>query len=215
MALNSYSNLKAAIADTLGRSDLTTQIDDFIDIFEAQFNRRLKTQEMKTTTTLTTSSTTSYVSLPSDFRRVSNLSFNTDPRDIQFVSQKQLKQTVAGQAQSGGRPTAFALAASSSQGGVERLQFGPVPDSAYAMTLEYERKLTALSSSSTTNWLLAEHPDVYYYGTLYHATTFTGDSARKEDFKGCYQDALSEIKTDDFDKRSGGLMRIVTDTGNP
>lgn len=215
MSLTSYSGLKAAIADTLARSDLTTQIDDFIDIFEAQFNRRLKTQRMKTTTSLTTSSTTVYVSLPSDFRMVSNLSFTTDPRDITFVTQKQLKQTTSGQSQSAGRPTAFALAASSSDGGVDRLEFGNKPDAAYTLTLEYERKLTPLSSSATTNWLLNEHPDVYFYGSLYHATIFTGDGDRRTDFQGAYKDALSEIKTDDFDRRSGGLMRIMTDTGTP
>ena len=64
MALDTYDGLKSAVADKLGRSDLTTQINDFIDIFEAEFNRRLKTQEMKTTTTLTLSSTTAFVNLP-------------------------------------------------------------------------------------------------------------------------------------------------------
>ena len=42
MALNNYANLKTAIANFLARDDLTSEIDDFIDLTEADFNRRLR-----------------------------------------------------------------------------------------------------------------------------------------------------------------------------
>ena len=41
MALDTYANLKTAIANFLARDDLTDEIDDFIDLTEADFNRRL------------------------------------------------------------------------------------------------------------------------------------------------------------------------------
>ena len=37
MALDSYTNLKTAIANFLARDDLTSEIDDFIDLTEADF----------------------------------------------------------------------------------------------------------------------------------------------------------------------------------
>jgi hypothetical protein len=48
MALNSYTNLKTAIANFLARDDLTSEIDDFIDLTEADFNRRLRVRSMET-----------------------------------------------------------------------------------------------------------------------------------------------------------------------
>ena len=48
MALNNYANLKIAIANFLARDDLTSEIDDFIDLTEADFNRRLRIRSMET-----------------------------------------------------------------------------------------------------------------------------------------------------------------------
>lgn len=215
MALDSYSGLKTSIANWLGRSDLTAEIDDFIDLFETEFNRKLKTQEMKTNVTITTSSTTAFATLPTDFRRIENLSFNTDARNIEFVTQKQLKQTKSGESSKVGRPTVYALAASSSQGGAERIEFGPAPDSDYVMTLEYSRSLTPLSSSATSNWLLNEHPGAYLYGSLKQALTFITDSDRRLEIKSGYDEIIADIKVDDFEKKAGGAgFRIVTDIGN-
>ena len=42
MALSTYTELKASIANFLNRSDLTTEIqDDFIKLTEADFNAKL------------------------------------------------------------------------------------------------------------------------------------------------------------------------------
>ena len=48
MALNNYANLKTTIANFLARDDLTSEIDDFIDLTEADFNRRLRVRSMET-----------------------------------------------------------------------------------------------------------------------------------------------------------------------
>jgi len=54
MALNTYTALKAAIANWLNRSDLTDEIaNDFIVLTEADLNSKLRVREMITETTLT------------------------------------------------------------------------------------------------------------------------------------------------------------------
>ena len=50
MALTNYTTLKAAIANFLARDDLTSEIDDFIDLTEADFNRRLRIRAMEANT---------------------------------------------------------------------------------------------------------------------------------------------------------------------
>ena len=47
MALTTYTELKAAIADFLNRDDLTTSIDDFIRLAEAQMNREVRHWDME------------------------------------------------------------------------------------------------------------------------------------------------------------------------
>ena len=47
MALDTYANLKTAIADFLNRDDLTSSIDDFIDLAEAQMNREVRHWDME------------------------------------------------------------------------------------------------------------------------------------------------------------------------
>ncbi len=47
MALSTYTELKASIANFLNRSDLTTEIeDDFIKLTEADFNAKLRIRQM-------------------------------------------------------------------------------------------------------------------------------------------------------------------------
>ena len=48
MALNTYTELKASIANWLNRSDLTTEIaGDFIALAEADFNAKLRIRQME------------------------------------------------------------------------------------------------------------------------------------------------------------------------
>src|SRR5690349_24583768 len=42
MALTSYTTLCAAVADWLGRTDLTSQIPDFVTLAEAEMKRRIR-----------------------------------------------------------------------------------------------------------------------------------------------------------------------------
>ena len=65
MALDTYANLKTAIADFLNRDDLTSSIDDFIDLAEAQMNREVRHWDMEKRATAVLN--TQYTALPNDF----------------------------------------------------------------------------------------------------------------------------------------------------
>ena len=56
MALTSYAELQQAIADWLERADLVARIPDFIALFEAAANRRLRVRQQEATVSLTPSS---------------------------------------------------------------------------------------------------------------------------------------------------------------
>ena len=66
MAISTYTELKASIANWLNRSDLTDEIaDDFIKLTEADFNAKLRIRQMEQIDTVTIDSETE--SVPSGF----------------------------------------------------------------------------------------------------------------------------------------------------
>ena len=78
MALSTYTELKAAIADYLDRSDLTSQIVDFITLAEAEFNRTLFVAQREEVSSASASSGT--ITLPSDFWAMRAIYIDSDPK---------------------------------------------------------------------------------------------------------------------------------------
>ncbi len=216
MALDTYTNLKTAIAAQLQRGDLTTEIDDFIDLAEAEFNSDLRLEEMKAEATITTSSTTALATLPTDFLEMSNLSFDGDPRLITYVTKKQLRDTRSGQASRAGRPSVYTLIGSSTSGGAKRLEFGNNPDGASTLTAEYYQTITALSTANPSNWLLAKRPAAYLYGAKKHGLIFTQDFDSLAQTESIFNRIMADLNNVNEQARGGGAgMQIFTDTGNP
>ena len=74
-----YAELKTNIASYLNRSDLTSDIDMFIDNTEAELNRRLRTKDMIKRATATADS--QYLAVPSDWMEACLLYTSPSPRD--------------------------------------------------------------------------------------------------------------------------------------
>ena len=76
MAVSTYTELKASIANWLNRSDLSDEIaDDFIKLTEADFNAKLRIRQMEQIDTITIDSETE--SVPSGFISVTIGFLNT------------------------------------------------------------------------------------------------------------------------------------------
>ena len=92
MALDNYANLKTTIANFLARDDLTSEIDDFIDLTEADFNRRLRIRAMETVdTSFTVDSETE--SLPTGFLQVRSFILTSPEPDSALVLMTPFHQT--------------------------------------------------------------------------------------------------------------------------
>jgi hypothetical protein len=107
---------------------------------------------------------------------------------------------LAAQYPSSGKPRFFTVA-----GG--QFRFLPVPDSSYTGELAYYAKLSKLSDSNTTNWLLTAAPDAYLYGTLMQAAPYLQDDARIATWSALYSSALEDLQVaDDRSATSGGAL---------
>ena len=88
----------------------------------------------------------------------------------------------------------------------ETLRFAPSPDTSYTGYLSYYKAISALSSSNTSNWMLANHPSVYLYGSLFHAANFLGgmDPQQVQNWLAMYSTALERCEQNDKQDSYGG-----------
>ena len=197
MALASYSDLKTSIANWLNRSDLTTEIaNDFIVLTEADLNSKLRVRKMITSTSITIDSETE--SLPTDFLQVRDFFITSGGTKyaLKYITPAQMDQ-IRGSSTTG-MPSAYTILGDS-------FRFAPIPDSAYTGTLNYYAKFAALSDTNTSNYILASHPAIYLYGSLYHAANFLGgvDPQRLQQWQGMYTTAMERLDRNDREDQYG------------
>jgi len=199
MALSTYTELKTSIGDWLNRADLTSVIPDFISLAEAQVERTLRTRQM--IVRANASFDAQYGAVPSDFLETKSLKLtSTNPQTpLQFLSIDALDNEASNYTASG-KPRFFGVV-----GGQFRIV--PTPDATYTTELTYYAKLTKLSSSVATNWLLTANPDIYLYGALLQAAPYLQDDARIQTWATLYERALNDSQTaDDRGASSGGAL---------
>ena len=205
MALSTYTELKSSVADWLNRTDLTSVIPDFISLAEAQIERTLRTRQMIVRATASIDS--EYSAVPADFLETKSIKLNTNPvTSLTFETDDALDSLKSITYISAGKPQLFSIV-----GGQIRVL--PVPDSTYTAELIYYAKLSKLSSTNATNWLLTQAPDVYLYGSLMQAAPYLKDDSRIPVWAAIYTRGLEELQiADDRGATSGGaiMMRART-----
>jgi hypothetical protein len=199
MALTTYTELKSSLADWLNRQDLTSTIPDFISLAEAQAERQLRTRQMIVRATATIE--TEYGALPGDFLETKSLKLNTNPiTALQFDTVDAMDFLKSTRYLSSGQPKLFSIVGA-------QIRVLPVPDTAYTAELIYYAKLSKLSSTNATNWLLTQAPDVYLYGSLLQAAPYLQDDARIPVWSSLYQAGLDQLQiADDRGSTSGGAL---------
>jgi hypothetical protein len=206
MALSTYTELKTTIANWLNRSDLTSEIsDDFIVLTEADLNAKLRIRQMHAQTTITIDAETETV--PTGFLQVRDFYIlsNGAKFPMTFISPAQMDAVKA--SSTTGVPSSYTILGST-------FRFAPRPDSTYSGVLNYYKKFDPLTSSNTSNYILADHPAVYLYGSLFHAANFLGgfDPNQVQQWSQMYQTALERIEVNDReDAYSGSPLQIRSD----
>jgi len=201
MALTTYTELKASLADWLNRSDLTSVIPDFISLAEAQMERQLRTRQMIVRATASFAAAAEYGTVPDDFLEVKSIKLDTNPvTSLTFQTIDSLDQLSNTTYLSSGKPLYFSVVGN-------QFRLLPIPDGAYTAELVYYSKLTKLSASVATNWLLTQAPDVYLYGSLLQAAPYLQDDARIQVWSSLYQAGLDQLQiADDRGSTSGGAL---------
>jgi len=202
MAISTYTELKASIANWLNRSDLTDEIaDDFIKLTEADYNAKLRIRQMEQIDTVSIGAET--VTVPTGFISVRSfyILLNSVKYPLEYITPHNLFEIRGGSRT--GRPRSYTIEADDE---TEQFRFGPSPDTTYTGYLSYYKDIAALSASNATNPILAKHPGIYLYGSLYHSSNFLGgmDPQQTQNWLQMYVASLERCENNDKQDSYGG-----------
>jgi hypothetical protein len=197
MSIGTYAELKTAASNWLDRTDLSSRVPEFVALFEAQINRRLRVRPQTTTSTITITSGSG--TLPTDYLEWKRVTWTGSPtRELSYVTPSALSAFNPDSLSD--TPTHFTIEGSTIK--VARL-------SDTSLQMLYSQKVPALSDSATTNWLLTSHPDAYLFGTLTMSATLTGDAGNGQAWNALTQNILGELWGLDFAQR-GTVVQVAT-----
>lgn len=198
MALANYSDLQAAVANWMSRSDLASRIPEGIVLAEAKINRRLRTLDMVTQNT-SFSIAAEYVAVPANFAGVKTFYRNGSPRvNLDYMADDVMSNLYQGAV---GPPGFYNVQGSN-------FRFGPVPDGTYTATLAYWLKVPALAGA-TANWLMTSHPDCYLYMALGEMQGLAKNWDDAQKWEGLGYQILQEIADQSSRDQWGGNSMAV------
>lgn len=181
MPLDTYAELKTAIADWLNADNLTSVIPQFVALAEAQIGRKLRHyKQMKRQTAALDDK---YLSVPSDWVETIRLHLQTTPPvNLQLVPADEVlaEYTAA-------KPQRYAHVG-------EFFQVSPQPDQSYTAELFYFRTIPPLTDTAQSNWLLTEAPDVYLYGALTQAAPYLVEDQRVSVWGNLFAGAMTDLQ---------------------
>jgi hypothetical protein len=205
MAITTYAELKTSITDFLNRDDLTTVTPTFISLAEADMQRRVRhwRQEKRSNANLNSR----YSDVPSDFLEVIRFGVTGDNNStLEMISQSQMLDRRMQNGNTSGSPRYYALTAG-------EIELFPSPSAITSTELYYYSKIDPLSDSTASNWMLANHPDAYLYGSLVHSAPYLSDDSRITMWAALYQSAIDAINAESESVKFGGSGRRLNIRG--
>lgn len=208
MALNNYANLKASVIEWSKRQDVTDRIDDFLDLCETEiYSNNIEPLRIRAMVQLETSATSTVArtqSLPTGFLEMRRF-------DLTVGSQRPTIDYVTPSAQiirdGSGVPSNYTI--------TSQIEYDIIPDQAYVTNISYYGKLTALSSSNTTNSILTNYPNIYLYGCLMVLNQWAEDDQEFAKYQSLFITAISGANSQDAMGNRGVASRKRRRGRNP
>jgi hypothetical protein len=197
MSLSTYSDLQTSIANYLARSDLTSQIPDFITFAENRLRRELRIRQMLKSVTTATVSGDNTIEIPADFLQVRDFVVMTNPiQPLSYSSPSALSNDP--RASEVGVPLSYTILAND-------FQVSPAPDGIYTVKLLYFSAPVYLSSSNTSNVFLTTAPDALLYASLIEAEPYLYNDARINTWGTMYDRAIASLTKSDEEGQYSGV----------
>lgn len=185
-AIYDYSTLRDEWENRLDRDDLTALFPQFVQMAEAFMRKHLRVLDQETTTSLTASA--ELVALPTDCLSIRSVHIEGSPSPdyaLRGMSPAALAHEFNGI--SAAVPVAYAQINGF-------LKLAPPPSSSVTLSVIYIARFNPLTETITTNWILDDHPDVYFYGVLAQACDHIRDDAGFARYWAAFTSAVSDLR---------------------
>ncbi len=187
MALANFANLKTAIETWMLRDDarLTGSTADLIALAGSRINKRVHLNRFEADAPLTGTVDDRELTLPSDFKAPISLHLTT------FGERRYMREYVTGVSPSmsrsnySGIPTGWTI-------NNDNIDLNRPCDQAHTFVFRY-RQLIVLDASTTTNWLMTNHPEVYLSASLVEGYALTKNTSQGKIWEARWQQAIAEL----------------------
>lgn len=190
--LTSWTGLQAAIADYLGRNDLSDRIPVFIALAERRMNRELRLRVMERRAETDVQQGQSAVPLPWR-REPGNWDVFMEMRDLTWngtVNLTYMPPDTYGQSRPQGLPREYTIIG-------RDLFLMPPPDGAGTLYLTYYAEIPPLGPAQPDNTVLLTFPDLYLYGALVESGPYTRGSGPLEIWTQYYAAARQKAEANE------------------
>jgi hypothetical protein len=197
MALTTYGGLKTSIASFINRTDLTTEIPDFVVLAESLIRKKVEARSMETTATGTLTGET--LAHPADMLQPRVLSVGGLP--LKYVTPEQYDQFQINTV-TGGKYTTI---------GDDFYILGGASGDDYVLI--YDGAFTALASDADTNFVLTYAPEVYLWASLHYAAIYMKDMNAAMGYMAAFESAADLFNRQEKKaKTGGGRMTVRAET---
>lgn len=197
MALSTYTELKAAVADTAHRTDLTTQIVDFVTLCEARLFDMMILRNMEVESNLTSTAGVNYIAVPAGY--VSPIALWLTNTSIRRLLNPALPQELP-YSPNNAQPNYWAIDG-------DNIRFDCPFDAVYTLPFRYV-KTANLGASVASNEILARRPDIYLAGTLSELARYTKDQTLFASWEPRFLEACASMKAAESRARSMVPLRV-------
>jgi len=198
--ITNYGELKAAIANWLDRTDLTSKIPDFIQLAEARFFRVLRCPGNEQWAAYPASSlNTQTFQIPNDYLECKILMYGDKPlrriTDVQYLQLNSASPVP-------GIPTSFCRIK-------DQLYLYPAANYEADINLVYYETQGPMVADEDYTRTLIYAPDLYLYGALLEAQAYLIGDERIPVWKQTFGEILSSLNSNAIDDEIGGSPMVV------
>jgi len=190
MAFTNYTSFVTVVENYLARTDLSSQIPDFIQLAQTRMSRDLRTEKMLKVATASITSGDGTVAVPSDMLEVREIHIQGNPV-VRVAYQSPDLFFKDGLTTTSGISVFFTMLGS-------EFQFAPVPNGSQTVQILYYAQPTFISTTTASNLFLANYPDALLYATLAEAEPYLMNDNRIQTWSALYDRAIANIKTSDL-----------------
>ena len=197
--MTSYSALTADIKDYMedDGSEFSAAIDGFIDVAELKLSRDLAVPAFRKRQTSSLTQSDPFLTLPSDLITLEYLqTVSSNVRTNLLLKSDEFMQEYWPNRTSTGTPRYYGYFDD------DTIYVAPTPSANTSVEISYRRRLPALTTSNTSNWLTSDAYDALLYACLIEASIYNRNDKTLGYYSQLYQKAVQDINKEGVSRRS-------------